>query len=161
MKKQQEAWQEIAKIIEEAVEKMGFSFELEMKEDKNTSRDWGRVIFNLKTDDSKFLIGQYGSNLDALQHIIRLISQKKLEERLDFFLDVNSYRQEKNEAVITSAKNMAEKAITEKRAVILRPMSAYERRLVHMALAENDSVKTESQGEGENRKVVIKAISIL
>ncbi len=158
MKGKQNVSEEIANIIKEAVEKMGFSFELEVMKEEGEQE---RIVFNIKTEESNFLIGQYGANLDALQHIIRLISQKKLEERVDFFLDVNFYRQEKNEAVISLAKNMAEKAISEKRPVVLRPMSAYERRLVHMALAKNSSVRTESTGEGEERKVVIKATSVL
>ena len=56
------------------------------------------------------------------------------------------------------AQSLARQAITEKRPVVLRPMSAYERRVVHVTLAENSQIKTESIGEGEDRKVVIKPV---
>jgi spoIIIJ-associated protein len=155
--------QEMGTIVEETVrqllEKMGFVFELEIK--KENSGEIAQIECNIKTEDSSFLIGQYGTNLDSLQHIARLLIRKKSAEKINFTLDVNSYRKEKNEAVSQMAKSIAEQSVAEKRAVVLRPMSSYERRIVHMALSENDKVSTESIGEGEERKVIIKPSSLV
>lgn len=162
MDKENISSEEIEKIIKnsvsELVEKMGIECEVEITE--VLQEDEKNLICNIKTDQSNYLIGQYGVNLQALQHMARIIVRKKMEDRVTFILDVNSYRQEKNESIFSLAKDMAEKAILEKRVIILRPMSSYERRLVHIELLKNDQVKTESVGEGEDRRVAIKPISI-
>jgi spoIIIJ-associated protein len=119
------------------------------------------LVLNIKTEFSNYLIGQHGINLQALQHIARILARKKIEDRVNFILDVNSYRQDKNNSIANLAKSMAEQAISEKRAVVLRPMSPYERRLVHLELSQNDQVKTESIGEGEDRRIVIKPINLV
>ncbi len=117
------------------------------------------LICNIKIgDDSNLVIGQNGENLRELQHIIRLLVRKKSESIVRFIIDVNSYRKEKNNSVVWLAKNMADRAVNKKRSVALRPMSAYERRIVHMTLAENENVKTESTGEGDDRKIIIKPV---
>lgn len=150
----------VKETLEQLLEKMGFPFEMEIKKEK--SEEGTDIIeCNIKTEDSSFLIGQYGANLEALQHIARLLIRKKIIEKINFTLDVNYYRKEKNEAVSQMARHMAEQAVAEKRAMVLRPMSAYERRLVHMELAENSEVLTESIGEGEERKIIIKPASLV
>jgi spoIIIJ-associated protein len=143
----------IKKTIQEFVEKIGYKPKVEIEE----KEDGENLICNVSVeDDSNLLIGQYGVNLQALQHLARLLIRKKTDEKAKFILDVNNYRQEKNESVLDLAKQVAEEVIREKRAIIMRPMSAYERRLVHMELADNMEVSTESVGEGESRKVVVK-----
>ncbi|HAT73749.1 MAG: Single-stranded nucleic acid binding R3H domain-containing protein [Candidatus Moranbacteria bacterium GW2011_GWF2_36_839] len=154
-----ETKEEIKKAIEELVLKMGFSCEVEIIEAQNNEQE--ELVFNIKTEESSYLIGQYGVNLQALQHMARIIFRGKTENKANFTLDVNSYRQEKNESVFALAKNMAETSLREGRAVVMRPMSPYERRLVHMELAKNDQIKTESTGEGEDRRVVIKPANLV
>lgn len=145
----------VKKSIEDLVKKMGFKAKIELiTEDKD---DQENLIYNIKTEDhSDFLIGQYGANLQALQHIARLIVRKKTESAIKFTLDVNSYRRQKNELIIEQAVSTAQKVIKEKKAVIMRPMTPYERRLVHMELANENQVTTDSVGEGENRKVIVR-----
>jgi len=152
----------IKALIRETIEKMGFSCqEVEFEQQDNPEQGEETLVLNIKTPDSSFLIGQYGANLQSLQHIIRVLVREKLEERTRFVLDVNSYRQEKNAAVILLAKELAEQSLREKRAVVMRPMSPYERRLVHMEFSGNDQVTTESIGEGEERKIVIKPLNLV
>lgn len=146
----------IQQVVAGLVEKMNIDCETEVRETSQEDRD--NFVCNVKTDDSSYLIGQYGINLQALQHLARVIVRKKTTEKSDFILDVNFYRQEKNESITVLAKNMAEKAVAEKKEVILRPMSPYERRLVHMELAGNEKIKTESIGEGEERQVRIRPV---
>lgn len=150
----------IKALIKETIEKMGFSCQ-EIEINQQNIQEEEMLSLNIKTPDSSFLIGQYGANLQSLQHIIRVLAREKLQERTRFILDINSYRKEKNEAVVRLAKEVAEQAIREKRAVVMRPMSPYERRLVHMEFSENNQVQTESIGEGEERKVVIKPLNLL
>lgn len=149
----------ISNSIKELIEKMGIDCDIEEKaliQDETDS-----IAFNIKTKESNYLIGQYGINLQALQHIARVIVRKKTDSRANFVLDVNSYRQEKNESILSLAKSMAEQSILEKRAMVLRPMSPYERRLVHMELSKNLEIKTESTGEGEDRRIVIKPANLV
>ncbi len=152
---------EIVRIVEELVSKMGFPSAVEIKKTEDEG-DKEMFVCNIKTEDSNFLIGQYGLNLQSLQHIARVIARKHFaEEPVNFVLDVNFYRQEKNESIVRLAKNMAEEALTEKREITMRPMTAYERRIVHMELSKNELIKTESIGDGEDRRIVIKPADLV
>lgn len=145
----------IKKTVQDLLEKTGFQAKVEIKKESGSEDD--SVTCSVFVDeDSHLLIGQYGVNLLALQHLARMLVRKKTDEKVKFLLDVNNYRQEKNNSIAKIARLAAEQAVSEGRAIIMRPMSAYERRLVHLELAENTKVVTESIGEGEGRKVVIK-----
>lgn len=148
----------IVAIVESLLSKMGFSASVEAKKAEGVD---GAIVCDIKTEDSSFLIGQYGLNLQSLQHIARVMIRKKIVQPINFILDVNSYRQEKNDYVIRLAKNLAQEAIIEKREITMRPMTAYERRIVHMELSKNDQIKSESIGEGESRRIVIKPLEIV
>lgn len=148
----------LEEIVSELISKMGFQSEVSVKKKDEDGRE--TFICDLKTDESNFLIGQYGVNLQSLQHVARVVVRKKIEDKINFVLDVNSYRQEKNDSVIKMAKDLAEQALSEKRAVVMRPMSSYERRIVHLELSKDERIKTESIGEGEDRRVVIKPVDI-
>ncbi|HHE45731.1 MAG TPA: KH domain-containing protein [Candidatus Moranbacteria bacterium] len=150
----------VTQIVNELVKKMGLSAEIEIQE-VDTEEEQKKIICNIKSQESNFLIGQYGINLQALQHIARLLIRRKIGERVNFILDVNAYRQEKDASIVALAKNMAQQAIAEKKEIILRPMSPYERRLVHLELADNTQIKTESIGEKENRRIVIKPANVV
>ena len=149
----------VKECVEELLAKMGFNGEVSVE--KTNEEEKERVLANIKTEESNFLIGQYGLNLEALQHLARVMVRKRMEEKIDLVVDVNFYRREKSDSIIKLARNLAEEALTENRAMALRPMSAYERRLVHMELSKNDKIKTESVGEGEERKVIIKPASLV
>ncbi len=147
---------EITTIVDELIAKMGFVATIGIREGQEEGGD--AIICNIKTEDSNFLIGQYGMNLQSLQHIVRVIIRKRIEAPVNFILDVNSYRQEKNDSIVRLAKNLAEEVVTGKKEVVMRPMTAYERRIVHMELSKNDQIRTESVGEGELRRIVIRSL---
>lgn len=143
----------------EIIKWMGFDCEVEIMEENGEDE---RVICNIKAKkDSNVLIGQGGDNLQALQHIIRLLVRKKTDDMIRFVLDINSYKKDQEVSVLDSAREMAQRAVDEKKTMIMRPMSAYNRRLVHMFLSNDERVKTESIGENGERRVVIKPTSIL
>ena len=145
----------ITKTVLELIEKMGFSGEVKIQE----TDDIDSITCNITTDiDSNFLIGQHGINLQALQHLARLIVRKNVPEKIRFTLDINNYREQKNQSVMQQARQAAEEAVTLGKSVFMTPMSTYERRLVHLELSKNLNVTTESIGEGEDRKIVVKPI---
>ena len=147
----------IQKTIEQLLEKMGFTGTVSLV--KTDSDD---AIFAIATEsDSPLLIGQHGINLQAIQHLARLIVRKQVPEKVRFSLDINDYRQQKNHSVLELANQAAQEAISQHRSVVMRPMSTYERRLVHLELSKNSAVITESIGEGEARKIVVKPASSL
>ncbi len=137
---------------------MGFEGCIEIKKDGKEKETY---ICNIKTQESNYLIGQHGINLQSLQHIARILIRKKIQDKINFIIDVNSYRTEKNESITKLAGTLAEEAIREKRVVVLRPMSPYERRIVHLELSKDERIKTESIGEGEDRRVVIKPADLI
>ena len=160
--------EEKKKIIEETtkelLEKMGFKATVYTSTTiaPESPEEASPISVEIQLTDSKYLIGKYGINLSALQHLLRIMVRKRAgkNETIDFNVDVNGYRQEQKQSIISLAQESADKASKEKKAVVLRPMNAFERRLVHVELADFDGVKTESIGDGESRKVVIKPISI-
>lgn len=149
----------INKTIKELIEKMGFSGEVNIS--KSAQEEDG-LICDITTDvDSNFLIGQHGINLQALQHISRLIVRKHVPEKIRFTLDINNYRKQKNQSVIEQAIEVAREVAKSGHAISLPPMSTYERRLAHLELSKNSEVSTESVGEGETRRIMVKPSNIL
>lgn len=147
----------VKNTITELLDKMGFSGKLTLEESDDES-----IVCNITTDnDSHFLIGQHGVNLQALQHLTRLIVRKSISEKIRFVLDVNDYRKQKNQTLIEQAHSATEEALREKRSISLKPMSTYERRIVHLELSKDSRVTTESIGEGENRKIIIKPTGLI
>ncbi|TXH07462.1 MAG: hypothetical protein E6R05_00465 [Candidatus Moraniibacteriota bacterium] len=108
------------------------------------------------TDGQQLLIGQHGANLQALLHLLRLVARKHLPERSVIALDVNRYFAEKKSFLEQEALRAVKEVIESGLPLSLRPMVAYERKLVHTLLAEHPQVMTESVGSGEERKVLIR-----
>jgi spoIIIJ-associated protein len=119
----------------------------------------GQRIFMINADDGKQLIGGHGDTIHAIDSLVKKIVEKRLPEGADephFLIDVNDYRTRQIRDLQTKAKMMAERARSFQYDVELSPMSAYERLIVHTTLQDEPNVKTESQGEGRSRRVVIK-----
>lgn len=106
--------------------------------------------------DARMLIGERGVNLAALEHILRKIIQKKHGPDVHFTLDINEYRMRRLEDLKQDVKSAAKEVRTHGRAVPLRPMTSFERRIVHLLLEEYPDITTESSGVEPERKVVIK-----
>lgn len=94
--------------------------------------------------------------LEDFEYLVNLISQKELQQKV--WIDVNNYRRERERLITELAKAAAHKAIINKEEIQLPPMNAYERRLVHLEIASHPDLKTESIGEGKDRRVVIRPI---
>ncbi len=152
-------------IIDESIQKilnlMNFDAEYSIKEELNQKTNHSSFICSITTqNDSKFLIGQHGSNLFALEHLLRSIIYKN-GHNIHLNIDINDYKKQKDQLIANIAKDAAIQASLEKKPIVLRPMNAYERRIVHMNVADDNRVETESIGEGDERKVIIKPKSIM
>lgn len=112
-------------------------------------------IIQIHGEDLGVLIGPRGETLNAMQYIARLIVGHRLRQRTTFVIDIEGYRQRREQALARLAERMAGKVIKRGRPVSLEPMPPHERRIIHMTLRENDAVYTKSVGEGKNRKVRI------
>jgi spoIIIJ-associated protein len=115
----------------------------------------GVITLDVSGDDLGILIGRRGQTLSALQYVVRLILAHQTQARVPIVIDVEGYKQRRYEALQALAQRMAEQVKTKGRPFTLEPMLAYERRIIHLALANDPDVTTESVGEGESRKVVI------
>lgn len=139
------------------LDSLKFEYKINIKKDSDEN---GKIFFcDIEVeDDSNLLIGQHGVNLNALQHIARILVKKNSEDPIRFTIDVNSYRSEKNNSVVEYVESLADRAVKEGVEVETRPMTAYERRLAHVDLQNNENVETESVGDGKNRRVIIRPV---
>jgi len=113
------------------------------------------IALDIEGDDLGILIGWRGQALSCLQYIVRLIVAHQTEAWVPIIIDVEGYKQRRYEALQALAYRLAEQVKVRGVPFSLEPMSAYERRIIHLALADHPDVTTQSIGEGEARKVVI------
>ncbi len=113
------------------------------------------VAFDIKGDDLGILIGRGGQTLSCLQYIVRIIVAHQTKSWLPITIDVEGYKQRRYEALQALARRTAEQVQAKGEPFTLMPMSAYERRIVHLTLADHPDVTTQSTGVGETRRVVI------
>ena len=110
-------------------------------------------------DDASALIGHHGDTLDALQYLANLASARKNikgeRDKSRVTIDIEGYRKKREETLRALARRMAAKALRNKRSVMLEPMSAYERRIIHSEIQNIEGVSTNSIGSDNNRKIVI------
>jgi len=145
-------------ILENLLTKMGVRYEITLESLEAMPSDEGEpqpMVFNIEGDDLGILIGRRGQTLDAIQYFVRLISSRKTKSRLPIVVDVQGYKQRRYEDLRVMAANVANEVKVTGSSIRLEPMPAYERRIVHMALANDEAIKTESIGEGDSRRVVV------
>ena len=123
------------------------------------SCDDGTRRITIKGEDASTLIGHHGDTLDALQYLANLASAKKNvhgeRDKSRVTLDIEGYRAKREETLRALARRMAQKALKNRRSVMLEPMSAYERRIIHSEIQNIEGVSTNSIGSDNNRKIVI------
>src|SRR3989344_7998563 len=150
----------IKKIIEDFFEQMALEVEVDVLPQNGST-----LPVNIKTDEPQILIGQGGQTLFEIQHILRAILRKKIakgefiQEEQGFLyidLDVNDYKKKKIDYLKEIARTTADEVVLMKQEKVLEPMSAYERRIIHLELAGREDVVSESTGEEPERKITIK-----
>lgn len=150
----EKAVEEVTKQIKELLDKL--SLEARVKVKIEESQGVESILVDIKTPEANLLIGEKGKTLSSFQHLARVMLKKKLGQMINFIVDVNNYKKKKEQFLIDLAKETAFKVKSSKEEIALQPMSPYERRIIHLTLAEDKEVTTESTGEGTERKVVVK-----
>ncbi len=135
-----------AKFLQGILDIMEINAKVNVKDDK---------ILDLITDKSSAVIGYRGEVLDAMQTLAGAMANVGNEEYKKVTVDCEGYREKREETLITLAHKLEEKATEKRREVQLEPMSPFERRIIHTALAESATVTTKSDGKEPNRYVVI------
>jgi len=128
------------------------NYEIEASDDLENEH----VKVSIKVDEPEMLIGFKGKTLSSFQLILGLMANASLKEYQRILVDINNYRQEQDDQLKGIASEAAKKAKAEKQEMKLLPMTPYERRLVHMVLADDPEIETISEGEGPLRRIVIK-----
>ncbi|HHW31331.1 MAG TPA: protein jag [Clostridiaceae bacterium] len=136
-------------FLTDVFEKMGILAEVEASEQEDA------ITINIRAEDSGIIIGRRGETLDALQYLTSLVVNKNSEVYKRVTLDIENYREKREETLLKLADRLAQKVIKNRRSITLEPMNPYERRIIHSALQGYKGVKTYSIGDEPNRKVVI------
>ena len=136
-------------ILKEILSRMGV--------DAKVEADYvdGSTHLNILTDSPALLIGKHGQTLDAIERILNCIVNKVSLAKKRVFVDTEGYRERRERRLIEMANQVADKVRYTGRDVVLAPMSARDRRVIHVALREDEIVSTYSQGEGDMRRVVV------
>lgn len=145
---------DIERFITEFISVMGFDdFRVSVEPASGADPWWLAVAMR----DGRFLIGRGGENLQAFEHLVRVLLARRFGADIPTVVcDVNNYRHERAEYLRAVARSVAQRVQLEGRPISLRPMSAFERRVVHLELSTRPDVVTESEGAGLERRIVVK-----
>ena len=141
----------VEKITKELLEHLEVEASFEVSQDKEEA-----VEVNLESSDQGVLIGYHGRTLFSLQWILSMMAYRQLGEWTRILVDVGDYRQRRQERLQAMAQNAARRVKFSGEAYALPYLSSAERRIAHMALADDPEVTTESEGEGRERRVIVK-----
>ncbi len=117
--------------------------------------DEGELILDITGDDLAVLIGRHGKTLDALQFLVSAITVRTIGFRYPVVIDVEGYKGRQREKLESIAHSTANHAVSQNRSIKMRPMTPYERRIIHITLRDDERVETASEGEGSARHVVV------
>lgn len=113
------------------------------------------TFVNIKNKNLGFLIGYRGETLYAMQNILSAVSAKGLENRPRIILDIGDYKEKREKTLEDLADKIARTVIKNKKSITLEPMQAYERKIIHTKLQDNNKIETKSIGEEPRRRIVI------
>ncbi|MEN8614476.1 RNA-binding cell elongation regulator Jag/EloR [Dehalogenimonas sp. THU2] len=148
----------IQEVIQALLDRMGLDAGVEYLPDAMVTEETGNesgMVFDILGEDLGLLIGRHGQTLSNFQYLVRILVAQRVGEYLPIVVDVNGYRQRRFKALETLARRTAEQVRIRRVPFSLEPMPAFERRIVHLVLANDPAVTTESVGVGEERKVVV------
>ena len=141
--------EEAAGTIEELLDLMDLDADVDIREDDE------EIVLDVTGPDAGRAIGKKGQTLDALQFLVNKIVNRFPEGRRHVVVDSGDYRERHDDGLITMATREATRAVDEGHVVSLQPMSARDRRVIHLSLAKFEGVTTESSGEGRDRRIEI------
>jgi spoIIIJ-associated protein len=141
--------EQAVELLVSLMEHMGLEADVQLRE------DGARVVLDIQGPDAGRAIGKKGQTLDAMQFLLNKVVNRFPETRRHIVLDSGDYRQRRDEGLIAMARREAKRAVQRGRVVTLEPMSARDRRVIHLSLAKFPGVSTRSEGEGMDRRIQI------
>ena len=141
---------QVKQTTEELLQNLGIEGAVVVDTDES-----GAFRVHVETEETGLLIGFHGRTLESFQMILGMITAKKLGKWERVYVNVGDYREKREEALMYMAQRAAERALASGRPVELTQLSASERRVIHLTLSGDERVKTESEGEGPDRKLII------
>jgi spoIIIJ-associated protein len=149
--------QKILETVKMLFNKAGFNFnDLNLERHKGQEDQDLFIVKISSEEDQPLLLNDKGISLKAFEHIAKNVVSKELNQKISLIIDLNNFLEKRNGKISELARLVAKKVQTSQKSYVLRPMSAYERRLVHVELASWPDIKTESIGEEPKRRVIIK-----
>lgn len=137
-------------FVRGVAERLGLEIGVETREGEEDI-----IHVNITGSSVGLIIGHHGQTLDALQYLTNVVANQNVPFRVRLVLDAEGYRIRREATLTSLAERMADKVISQKRKAVLEPMSALERRIIHLTLQTSDKVTTYSEGEDPHRRVVI------
>jgi spoIIIJ-associated protein len=144
---------EMETVTAKILELMGLETHLQVKTEGNT------VTIVVEGDKSGLLIGRQGETIDALQYILSRVLSRLTPDKIKLVLDSGGYRERRKKYLSTLALRLAEKSKKTGKPVVMSPLNAHDRRIVHLALEKDKTLKTISRGEGAMKKIIISPMS--
>ncbi len=140
----------IENIVQLFFQKIGFQiYNQELNVKKNI------ITLKIKSSEPHSLIGKKGKTLNEIQYLLSIILKRQGINHF-FDLDINDYKKKKTECLKELARKTAEKVLSTKKEELLEPMSAYERKIIHLELSQQSNIITESIGQESKRRVIVK-----
>ena len=146
---------EAVKMAKDFLMKIFAAMKIQVVMEKFVSKEEGSVTFKLHGADMGILIGKHGQTLDSLQYLTNLVANKNSAERIRVMIDIEDYRERRAHTLTRLALRLAERVKRSGDRVVLEPMNPHERKIIHMALQNDNRVNTLSEGEDPYRRVVI------
>jgi spoIIIJ-associated protein len=147
-----DAVEEAKEVLETLIKLMKITAEVSVLQENTGELP---VTLNIEGEDLGVLIGRRGQALASLQYVVRLIVAEKLKVWIPINVDIAGYKKRRYESLQNLALRLAEQVKRNRRLIMLEPMPADERRIIHLALSDHPDVTTQSMGEGDMRKVAI------
>lgn len=144
--------------LRELVRMLDIDADVSVREPETAADGLGRAsaVLDVEGEDLGLLIGRRGSTLSSLQYLVNVMMTRKTGSKVLVTVDVEHYHRRREETLRNLARRMGDRVRQSRRPITLEPMPANERRIIHLALAEDNAVMTGSVGVGEERKVVIR-----
>lgn len=146
---------EAIKMAKDFLLKIFAAMNIKVVMEKFVNKEDGSVTFKLHGSDMGILIGKHGQTLDSLQYLTNLVANKNAAERIRIMIDIEDYRERRAHTLTRLALRLAEKVKRSGDRVVLEPMNPHERKIIHMALQNDNRVNTLSEGEDPYRRVAI------
>ena len=151
---------QVKQIVKELLARMGVEAEVMAIDNPSalpmTPEDSPTIFIDIIGTDLGMLIGRRGDHLAQFQYLVNLLCSKQLVDARRVVIDVEGYRTRREESLIGLAERVARQVSRSRRAMVMEPMPANERRIIHLKLREHPDVYTESNGEGSQRRVEVR-----